>query len=110
MFRTIIIAAALVAMAPAAAFAGSAHTPGQVRVNYADLNLDSDVGVQALFERIKQASADICGPAPSIADLNESRAYQDCMQATISKSVRQMNLPTLTAVSEGLKTVQYASH
>jgi UrcA family protein len=106
MFRTLIITAAL-ALTPIAAFAGEAS---QVRVQYSDLNLDSATGVQTLYQRIQQASRELCGPAPLNRDLEQSDAYNQCMDATVRRAVERMHLPALTNLSQGSETVQYAAH
>ena len=109
MFRIAYIAtAAVLALAPVAASAGPADGP-QVRVTYADLNLDSSDGVHELYSRIRAASHLVCGPAPAISNLEQTEAYDRCLDATMTRAVHTMRLPALTTLAQSPKTVQSAS-
>jgi UrcA family protein len=99
--------AAALALAPVAASA-EPDTP-HVRVNFADLNLDSPDGVHELYDRIRAASHIVCGPAPAISNLEQTEAYGQCLDATVSRAVYNMRLPALTTLAQSPRTVQSAS-
>ena len=67
MFKTIIIATALLATAPAAASPGDPSTRSVI-VPTADLDLASADGQAGLAERIRKAAGDVCGAADQSSD------------------------------------------
>jgi UrcA family protein len=61
-------------------------------VKFADLNLSSQAGVEALYERIHSAARRVCGqPA------GEWAAVRKCMTKTESQAIGKVNVPLLTA-------------
>jgi UrcA family protein len=68
-----------------------------VTVPYAELDLAKPAGVEALYIRIGGAARRVCraGFSPHLRDqMNSSNCYQDA----IGRAVKQVNLPTLTAI------------
>jgi UrcA family protein len=72
-------------------------SPPQVKVSYADLNLSSTQGAEALYRRIKSAAGEVCYPREerNLALMANRRA---CIQKAISDAVTHVGSPTLTAV------------
>jgi len=60
-----------------------AEQPVSVRVSYADLNLTSGSGQQALQRRIADAAQSVCGVSDH-RDLRFASAVSDCRTATIA--------------------------
>ena len=61
-------------------------------VKFADLNLSSQAGVEALYERIHSAARRVCEqPA------GEWAAVRKCMTKTESQAIGKVNVPLLTA-------------
>ena len=69
----------------------------QVKVSYADLNLSSVQGAEALYRRIKSAAGEVCYPREerNLALMANRRA---CIHTTMSDAVTHVGSPTLTAV------------
>ena len=85
-----------VAMALASVWvAANAHADEPVRsetVKFADLNLDTWAGVEALYTRIHAAAWRVCEqPA------GEAAATGPCMRKTESEAIAKVNVPLLTA-------------
>ena len=72
-------------------------SPPQVKVGYADLNLSSTQGAEALYRRIKIAAGEVCYPREerNLVLMANRRA---CIQKAISDAVTHVGSPTLTAV------------
>jgi UrcA family protein len=75
--------------------ASNAHSGDQVRsetVKFADLNLGSPAGVEALYERIHAAAKRVCDqPA------GEQAGIRACMRKAESEATEKVNVPLLTA-------------
>jgi len=69
----------------------SAMTRTEVRVSFADLDLESPAGIETLYKRLKAAAGNACGPrtlsmAGSIELLAQNRAcYRDSLERAILK-------------------------
>jgi len=77
------------------AFAG---TPDDVRtetVKFQDLNLNSEAGVETLYQRIKAAARRVC--TDSEGGLSSAYAAQRCEEKAESRAVLDVNAPQLTA-------------
>jgi UrcA family protein len=68
-----------------------------MRVNYHDLNLATEQGTQALYERIVLAARRVCAVS-DIRILAEVAAAQVCQVQAIAHAVRDVNSPRLAAV------------
>ena len=95
--RKLLVASAILVMAvPAMANASSfINDEGNlvVRVSYADLNLSTEAGLVALYERLQSASSAACGPqqnlriAGSLGRLHSNRqCYKDLLSKLIAKA------------------------
>jgi UrcA family protein len=92
--RTILSCAAAMWLA-CGLFASNAHADDQVRaetVKFADLNLSTQAGVEALYGRIHAAARRVCEqPAGELA------AVGPCMAKAVSQAIGKVNAPLLTA-------------
>ncbi len=97
----IVMAAAAVCLATAAVSA-RAEEPGtevQARtVHYADLNLNTEAGVAALYDRIRNAAEQVC-PDVGSRELAQAAAANACVDRAIARSVKLVNNPRLTSES-----------
>jgi UrcA family protein len=66
-------------------------------VRYADLNLNTRAGVQALYARLRTASRSVCGVGERRA-LVETIAAKTCYREVLANAVTNAKLPTLTAL------------
>jgi UrcA family protein len=95
----IAMAAAAVCLATATfgARADEAGTEVQARtVHYADLNLNTEAGVAALYDRIRNAAEHVC-PDVGSRELARAVAAQACVDRAIARSVKSVNNPKLTS-------------
>ena|SRR5215469_7463819 len=91
------------AFAPGAtcAFAASPDDHATVYVWTKDLNMVSETGAREALSRIQYAADDVCGGDVADLTMAERSQSQECSQAVVKRTVASMNLPALTAVSEG---------
>jgi UrcA family protein len=90
------LTACLIVGGSATAYAAAAPAPS-VRVNYHDLNLATERGTQALYERIVLAARRVCAVS-DIRILAEVAAAQVCQAQAIAHAVRDVNSPQLAAI------------
>jgi UrcA family protein len=69
---------------------GSRAPAGQTDVSYADLDLSTSQGAQALAARIRQAADAVCRTERSDTDAWERRQYEACRQEAVAAAVRQV--------------------
>jgi UrcA family protein len=75
----------------ASAFAGPRSIDHAVSVEHADLNLDSQPGVERLYTRIKSAVNDICGVTTMREPLSIHIARETCVQDTLDHTVEKID-------------------
>ena len=112
MTRTLFIAAAFLLTAGAAA-AESEQSAPQAKFSYADLNLATSEGVNALYSRIQTASRKVCASyqEDNQRDLGAVAGYKSCQRDAIARAVSQMNLAPLTQMATGVSApITVASH
>jgi UrcA family protein len=100
-YRRSRIAAAIcgVLAASAAAICGAddrADAP-QVVVKYADLNLSSPQGANALYSRIRAAAERACQPLDG-RDLRSRIHMQDCVATAVADAVTKVGHPAVVAI------------
>jgi UrcA family protein len=88
---------AAVAVWTALATVSRADDLRQVRVSYADLNVQTEAGAAVLFQRIRSAAERVCEVAGT-RDLGQLTQVKACTDHAIAGAVEQINLPTLTKV------------
>jgi UrcA family protein len=100
--RTLVAGAILSVLALTFATVSSAHegtTPPQVTVKFADLDVSSSEGAQALYRRIHSAANIVCWRM-YVNESNETyKLNKDgCLQQVIADAVAKVNQPALSAV------------
>jgi UrcA family protein len=68
-----------------------------IQVRYADLNLATDTGTNALYHRIAAAARLVC-PQADIRDLPAMAASKRCQAEAVAQAVRDVNSPQLAMV------------
>jgi UrcA family protein len=68
-----------------------------VVVKYTDLDLATDSGNQALYQRIATAAKQVC-PAETTRDLKQFASSRACQAAAIRQAVDEVSSPRLAAV------------
>jgi len=70
----------------------------QMRVSYADLDLDRQAGVERLYKRIRAAAAGACGSLTlrEAGSLKALRANQDCYSELLDEAVLKVDNAALT--------------
>jgi UrcA family protein len=104
-FSVMLGASVLIALSPLRGFAGDLS---HVRISYADLDLATPAGAQALYGRIAIAAGRVC-PSVDMRQLRESAAADECVKTTITDAVKTFNSPQLSAVyaqKMGLKAAE----
>lgn len=93
--------AALSSVCCVAAQAGETDEPQFLKttVKYADLNLATSQGAEALYRRIRWAAERVCSPA-DVKDLGALTSRKDCIEKAMAEAVTDVGSPTLTAVYE----------
>lgn len=89
-----VLASSILAFAALAAQAADPEV-STFKVHYADLNLDREAGVAALFERLRVAAKRVCSDAVSQL-LSSRKAYAECIEQAIATAVVQINRPTVS--------------
>ena len=89
------------------AFAAASTVPAneQVRaetVKFADLNMDSPAGVQALYDRIHAAAKRVCSDSDPLQHVAEA----SCTSKAEARAIDKLSLPQLTAFYKTLSTGQ----
>jgi UrcA family protein len=100
--RTLAIGAATVLCAlstqAATAHGRSPQEFKSVVVRYADLNLGTTAGVQALYARLSSAADAACGGQQHMVELRQRHSYGVCYDETLAKAVRKVNSARLQAL------------
>ncbi|MCI0516956.1 MAG: UrcA family protein, partial [Woeseiaceae bacterium] len=75
----------------------------QMRVSFADLDLDRQAGVERLYQRIRAAAAGACGSLTlrEVGSLKALRANQDCYRDLIEGAVLKVDNAALTKLHFG---------
>ena len=93
----LVITALSVALSANVAFA--APPTSSTVVQYRDLDLSTEAGVQALYERIKTAAKRVCFHETDGQSLVDKQAvYVACYRDTIGNAVKQLGVARLAAV------------
>jgi UrcA family protein len=96
-YRAGIVAGLMGFMVLAAAQAPAAPLDTEVVVKYGDLDINSAAGAEKLYERIRQAAAQVC-PQVSSFDLPRHLASVRCQDALVAHAVSRVASPQLAAV------------
>jgi UrcA family protein len=115
MFKSAVLSAVTFGLAAAMAAAAAAQTtvseitvyapprPGVVAkskaVNYRDLDIGGAEGTQTLLGRLRQASEDVCTPAPTtIKVTHDIQDYERCKTGAMDRALGQVKSPMLSAL------------
>jgi UrcA family protein len=107
-FHRVVVAVALIAGFGAAA---QATEFARVRVNYSDLNVNTEAGAAVLYQRIRNAADEVCGTF-GVRDLGAEAAAKACKARAIGEAVASVKAPALSQVHEaklGVKVTRFAS-
>lgn len=89
----VLLTAAVVAVQPGqAAYPDSETVERSISVRFADLNLDNDDGVAALYRRLRLAAESVCGPQSlrAAGALMTLRANRQCYDQTLDRAVAEI--------------------
>jgi UrcA family protein len=105
------LAAAIGPVAASTAFAADAGADSAITLNVSvgDLNLASEAGARRALSRIQHAADEICTGGIDERTLGEQYQAQTCTKGVVGRTVAEMNLPMLTAVSQGRHVTAMAS-
>lgn len=93
-----VAAVAALCLSSGVVYAGDATEGIPTRtVRYSDLDLGTQAGVTALYNRIRQAAQEVCGD-PISRQLAEAAAAKACMARAISTSVHAVHNARLASV------------
>jgi UrcA family protein len=67
-----------------------------VRVTYADLNLQTDAGVEKLYARIGKAAREVCAQNGARLTATTQQRFTKCVDASMSTAARSVNNASLT--------------
>jgi UrcA family protein len=68
-----------------------------IAVSYADLDLNREAGVQALYQRLRLAARQACGSVET-RDLAARRAWQTCRDAALANAVERLGSERVAAI------------
>ncbi|HEY0942391.1 MAG TPA: UrcA family protein [Steroidobacter sp.] len=98
----------------AAAHAGDKTTTDagvpQTVVNYSDLDLSRASDVRELYSRLRSASDTVCSEYRDSSELRMHRLYRSCFQDALSRAVRSVDHPAVTAMLSGDRSIRVARH
>jgi len=83
------------------AFAVDAGERASIRVQYADLDLARDPGVNSLYARLRRAAADVC-ERPGSRDLKSRALEAQCRDQALDEAVARVHNPRLKARHAGV--------
>jgi UrcA family protein len=78
---------------------GDIH-PAMIAVRSNDLDFNRPADNMVLFERIKEASVEVCGGTPDYRDIRRVPLFEQCRKVAIRLAVQQMNQPILTQLAD----------
>lgn len=97
---TVLALALLTAISTLPAHAGAATKHDQVPqvvVRYGDLNVETEAGALALYNRIVRAASRVC-PSVGIRDLARLQIVRACQDASVARAVAETGIPRLAAI------------
>jgi UrcA family protein len=70
----------------------------QIVVDYDDLDISHQQGLETLYSRIQYAAMDVCGYDRLHKELSRQRRPAACYHAAVDNAIQQVNQPMLTAL------------
>lgn len=68
-------------------FPAAGRAEQNMTVTWADLNLGHPQGIEQLYLRLSQATADVCSPRPDIRNAAMNRDYKACRETAMDSAV-----------------------
>ena len=98
-------ALALLAAAVCLPLGVQAGEPVETRVvSYADLNLSTKAGLEAMYSRLEEAAKDVCGEQPMLIELTRYKHYERCVDSTLASAVSSVRSASLAALHVAKRT------
>ena len=69
-------------------------------VSYADVNLKSSAGIEALYTRIKKAASEVCQIPSGTHQIRIESELKACKAGAVDRAVVDANLPSLVALHQ----------
>jgi UrcA family protein len=107
--KLVALIAAGFAFVGSAAHAAPDTTSREATVRFADLNLETQAGIETLYSRLNGAARRVCGTA----DRGDLQAFDDmkqCRRKSIDDAVARIGNKALTARHAGSSDARYASN
>jgi UrcA family protein len=67
-----------------------------IDVSYADLNLSSRAGAEAMLNRIQAAASRVCGGKPETRQMTDMARYRSCVSTAVRTAVSELNAAMVT--------------
>ena len=91
---------AVIGTVPARAAAAAQHDQvPQVVVRYADLNVETQAGALALYNRIVRAADRVC-PSVGIRDIARLQLARSCRDESVARAIAATGIPRLVAIRD----------
>lgn len=97
-FLGLVLAALTINCAVADDAASNEIKTGGIAVSFNDLNLNSDSGLDSLYQRVKAAANRVCGVENIKVSLHIVRIQRSCVSSSIDKAIGQIGDARLTAL------------
>jgi UrcA family protein len=97
-----LIALSLVGFTLLAGAVAAGPAPRTIKLSYADLDLGTDDGVDALYQRLREAALAACNPSDTI-DGRSQVSFEVCKTEALKRAVAQIGNGRLTARLKGKK-------
>jgi UrcA family protein len=97
-----LIALSLVGFTLLAGAVAAGPAPRTIKLSYADLDLGTDDGVDALYQRLREAALAACNPSDTI-DGRSQVSFEVCKVEALKRAVAQIGNGRLTARLKGKK-------
>ncbi len=92
-----------------AAHADTDATTRDVKVKFADLNLESQAGIESLYSRLQAAARKACGVA-NRADLQSYDDVAQCRKSAVAAAVARIDNKALWALHGNRSDARYAQN
>jgi UrcA family protein len=76
--------------------AGSPASTAALKVQIGDLDLSHSAGIATLYQRLRVAAKQVCGPGEVTGSHVSPRGWQECVNTAVENAVRQLDRPALT--------------
>jgi UrcA family protein len=86
-----------------AAFEGNIAEESDINVNYNDLDLSEDKGVNALYQRLQWAATRVCGSTSvsELGSIEEASENRQCYRNVLNSAVAEIGNDRLSQIHSG---------